>query len=290
MNFVLMLTGYKGLLFLQKINKNPKFVVCYDNGELDGEIFEKIKKICVDKKISFFEQKNLIGLEDNLEIVEKVFLVGWQYILHKNHEKLVIFHDSYLPERRGFSPTIDALMSRSPYLSASAIEPHEGSLEPDLGDIYCRLKKEIKYPITLKEAFEIVVDLYVFIFNKIINENISPQTIDYNNSTFSVWKDKEDMKIDWHRSSEDILNKIMILGYPYNNAFCLYKSQEVRIKKAELVSDLNITNRADNVGKIWKIENGCPLIICGSGILKLNKVVKHDGADVVFNKLRRRFR
>ena len=290
MRFALMIAGYKGVRFLENIDKIPKFVVSYDNQEGNSDSLQKIEEICKDKKIRFFKQKSLIDIEELANSVDKIFLIGWQFLVRTNYEKLIVFHDSYLPERRGFSPTVDALINKSKYLGASAFTPFEGSTEPDYGDVYFRMKKDISYPISLEDSFNIVVDMYVGIFNKILNKNLKPKKIDYSGSTFSVWRDKEDMMIDWKDTSDNIYNKTLILGYPYDGACAVYESQEIRIKESEIVPDIEITNRSENVGKIWKIDSGCPVVICGSGLLKINKAIKNNGDVIQFNNLRRRFK
>ncbi len=289
MKFALMITGYKGAQFLKRISKNPEFVVSYDNKEGNNDCFHQIKQLCKDRNIRFIEQKSSIGLENLIATVDKLFLVGWQYLIRKNFEKLVVFHDSYLPERRGFSPTIDALYSRSKYLGASAFCPYKNSTEPDYGEVFYRMKKNISYPISLQESFKMVVEMYVEIFKKIVNEGLQPRKIDYSSSTFSIWKDEEDMRINWKDTSDNILNKIFILGYPYDGAHSTYESEKVRIIEAETLPDLNITNRSTSVGKILRIEQGKPVIICGAGLLRLNKVIKENGNVIQFGNLRRRF-
>mgnify|MGYP003133242081 CR=1 FL=1 len=285
-----MLVGYKGRKFLERLPETPSFIVSYDNVEGDDCSYNIIKDTCDIREIPLFTQKNLKDLEKEVEKVDKVFLIGWQYLLKRYHKKLIIFHDSYIPERRGFSPTVCALQDKSGHLGATAFCPDPHSSEPDYGDIYQRLKKNIEYPITLQEAFDVVVDLYLQMFCTIIKNNPTPKSIDYTNSTFSLWRDKQDMSIIWRNSSEDIVNKINSLGYPYSGAMSEFNNEQVHILRAEKVKDMKFNNRADHVGKIWKIFNNQPLVVCGSGMIKILKCVDKDRKPLQFKSIRRRFK
>jgi methionyl-tRNA formyltransferase len=247
-------------------------------------------QVCKERQIITHFQKSLKNLKSEIEEVDKIFVLGWQYLIHKHHEKLIIFHDSYLPERRGFSPTVSALLDRSAYLGATSFKPYKDACEPDYGKIYSRKKEPIKYPISLESAFSLVSRMYVQMFNEIIDTNKDPYDIDYNISTFSLWRDNEDMVIDWNKSSEDILIKIMALGYPYDGAISYFEEQEVRVIEAIQIPDIVICNRQDNVGKILRLKNGNPIVVCGNGLLLLNNVQNKNGFTMEFKNIRRRFK
>ena len=70
----------------------------------------------------------------------------------------------------------------------------------------------------------------------------------------------------------------------------MYDGSLIHIQDAENVPDLNICNREDHIGKIWKVEDNNPIIICGQGMLKILKANQSNGDDVIFNKIRKRFK
>ncbi len=290
MNFVVMATGYKGLRFLQGLDLNPVFAVSYDNGEAGGLYHKLIEKHCANKGIKLYKKKNLKELAKEVHKVDKIFLIGWQYLLRRYHDKLVVFHDSYLPERRGFSPTVCALLSEEKYLGATALRPYENATQPDFGDVYCRMKTNIEYPITLKKSFEIVASMYVKMCNDILKSNIQPFKIDYSTSSFSLWRDKDDMRLDWSRPAKQILNKIFALGEPYDGALTVHDQQEIYIQEAELVEDLNFNNRAEHYGKIWGITDNQPVVVCGEGLLRIKKAINESGNIIKFKNMRRKFK
>jgi len=292
MNFAVFATGYKGVCFLEKLGLKPLFVVSYDNKETkDRHNYYKIIDWCNHNDVEFFKKRDLVKLNKKIKSVEKIFVVGWQYLIKDNLEKLVVFHDSYLPERRGFSPTLSALLEKSQYLGASCFEPEKTlTIEPDYGKIYYREKSSITYPIKLKNAFDKVVDMYVGMAHNLLEHNPESKMINYDNSSFSLWRDKEDLRINWKKSSSEIEQKVFSLGYPYAGATSIYGDKIIHIKEIERLNNINFTNQDDNYGKIWKIECGHPFVICRDGVIKVVDAVDEEGNKVVFNRLRRRFK
>ena len=290
MKIAIFATGYKGYKFLCKLKNNPQFVVSYDNRERRDQLhYRGIKQWCADRKIPFYERGNLEQDADILSKVDKVFVVGWQYLIKENTDKIVVFHDSYLPERRGFSPTLSSLLETSPYLGASCFQPSDDlSKGPDYGKVYDRQKIVISYPITLKEAFDLVVDKYVQMACSIVEENIIPTEINYDKSTFSLWRDKRDLRLDWKQPSGNVYQKILGLGFPYKGATAVYDSQIIHIQDATECTDIKIENVSDHYGKIWKIENKCPYIVCGEGVIRINKAFDSEGKAIIFDKIRKR--
>ena len=290
MKFVVMATGYKGIRFLQGLHLDPAFVVSYDNGEGKGLYYRQIQNFCAERGIKMYNKRNLQGLSEEVQKISKIFLVGWQYLLQRHHSKIVVFHDSYVPERRGFSPTICTLLNKEKYLGATALRPYKDTQQPDFGDVYCRMKESIEYPITLKKSFEIVANMYTKMCHDILQGSLQPFKVDYSNSSFSFWRDAEDMRLDWGQTAEEILNKIFILSEPYGGALAIYEGQEIHINEAEIEEDMNFSSRAEHCGKIWNIKNGEPLVVCGQGLIRIKKATDEAGNTIQFKKIRRKFK
>ncbi|HAW80070.1 MAG TPA: hypothetical protein DCX27_10405 [Balneola sp.] len=273
--FGLMLVGYKGLKLLESLSVTPEFVVSYDNKEKNT--YEEIQKFCDSNGIKFYNRK-----DDVDKTVEKIFLVGWQFLISGDLEKYIVLHDSYLPERRGFCPTVSALIEGADYIGASAFRPIEGH-GPDYGTVFGRCKKAITHPIKIKKAFDFIADMYVSLIEKILVEGETPIHVDFSESSFSVWKNEEDFRIDWSDSAENIHRKICASGYPYDGAISWYDGKKIRIKESSVCTPLNIIDSHKNAGKFWKIEKGIPTVICGSGLIDIIT------DDVDFKLLRKKF-
>ena len=213
MKFALLVTGYKGALFLEKLKLFPDFIVTYDNKEGDGSFCNQIVDWGQRNAVKVYYKKEWENIGKHLEAMDKIFVIGWQFLIKNYINKLVVFHDSYLPERRGRCPTVCALVDGASYLGATTFQPFSSSSEPDHGKIYYRFKHHISYPLSLKNAFGVVVDLYVKMAHNILKENPVPHAIDFSQSSFSMWRDKEDMRIDWSLDSNNIHQKILSLSY-----------------------------------------------------------------------------
>jgi methionyl-tRNA formyltransferase len=290
MKFALLITGYKGMVFLEKLKEFPQFIVTYDNKEGNGEFYQKIIDWGRHHDVPVFHKKEWESLYNSLTAVDKIFVVGWQFLIKDFINKLVVFHDSYLPERRGRCPTVGALMDKMSYLGASTFRPFQNSQEPDYGDVYYRLKQKISYPLSLQEAFSIVAELYIKMAHNILKEDPTPSSIDFSKSSFSMWRDEEDMRLDWSKDAEEINQNILTLSYPYDGAVSLYDGKPIRIKRAKIESHKNIINQQEHCGKIWKIEKGNPHIVCGKGILKILEATDESGNTILFSKTRKRFK
>ena len=286
MNFAVCATGMKGFSFLKNLCKHPGIVLTYDNGELDQHA--KIVEYCQSNKIKVVGKNHLIP-----EGFEAVFAVGWQYFIKDNLEKLIVFHDSYVPELRGFSPTVTSLINRKKYLGVTALRPtSDFSKGPDYGKVFERKKIPIEYPMLLAKAFSIVGSEYAVIANKIIEGKLrKPSEINYSGSTYSMWRDVDDLRIDWSKSAEEISGKINALGYPYSGATTIYQDRLLSILEGEEHTVQYVINdREQHVGKVFRIVDGNPLVVCGSGIVELKLVTNDKGKKIKFSKIRRRFK
>ncbi len=273
--FGLMLVGYKGLKLLESLSVTPEFVVSYDSKEKNT--YEEIQKFCNSNDIKFYNRK-----DDVEKTVDKIFLVGWQFLISGDLEKYIVLHDSYLPERRGFCPTVSALIEGADYIGASAFRPIEG-YGPDYGTVFGRCKKVITHPIKIKKAFDFIAEMYVSLIEEILVNGEQPIDVDFSKSSFSVWKNEEDLRIDWTDSAENIHRKICANGYPYDGATTWYDGKLIHIKESSVTAPLNILDQHKNSGKFWKIEKGIPTVICGSGLLDV------ISDDVDFILLRKKF-
>jgi len=292
MKFGVLTTGYKGILFLKKLNQAPDFVVTYDNKERkDSFHYKQIIEHCNKNNIPLYKKQAIKDIQAQFDMVNKLFVVGWQFLIKNNLDKVVVFHDSYLPERRGFAPTISALLDKSQYLGATSFAPSSDlSKGPDYGKVYYRKKKYIQYPITLKKAFEKVSQLYADMANNILKDCPVPVIIDYKSSSYSLWRDEEDSRIDWSNDANQIQQKVYSLGYPYMGATTKYEDKIIYLEEIKVTEDLDILNREEHIGKIYKLEDECPHVVCGKGLIKI--IIAKDDLDqkIIFNKLRKRFK
>jgi len=279
MKIGLFLVGTKGQQVLESLvdDHDIEFVLSYNDKNTFDDSFYLMKGICIGKKIRFYEGKTLP--EEEYLMVDKIIIIGWQFLLKDHLDKLIIIHDSKLPEYKGWSPTVQYLIDCNPYLAATAFAP---TMKMDTGDIYAYAHRDIEYPIKIEKALQIVGELYVILINDIIKHNPIPFKMEGKES-FCVWRDHEDYFIDWSDEAKRIKRFVDAVGYPFAGAKIRYEDKVLTVVDAE-AEDIVMTN--PTVGKIWSLDDGLPTVITSYGLLKITKIVDEDGNDFKFKRLK----
>ena len=204
--------------------------------------------------------------------------VSWRWLIHDQDSKLIVLHDSLLPRYRGFAPLVNHLINQEPEIGVTALF---ASRNYDRGPIIGQSASPITYPIKIAEAINTItrnyVELVLLLFAKFqIGEQIQSHPQDESLASYSIWRNEEDYLIDWNQSSEEILTFINALGTPYKGASTYVNGKRrVRVIEAEVFPDIKVENR--HVGKVIFVDDDCPVIICGSGLLKLTHVTDDQG-------------
>jgi methionyl-tRNA formyltransferase len=273
--FSLFLVGQKGAETIEKLSLMPEFVVSYRDRNIVDVEYDRICHFCEVNHIPFFDRKEGYNVSADID-----FYIGWQYLIKDNLENSIVLHDSYLPHLKGFAPTPTALINGL-NLGATAFKPTE---KIDEGDVYIRTVIPVEHPIRLKDAYVKIGGCYADIIQTILDSNIISHPINAPVETYSIWRDKEDMFIDWSDDSKKIIRFVYALGYPLDGAKTHYNGHVIVIKEIELLNEMSFIER--HYGKIWSIQNNQPVVVCGSGMVKILEATYEDGSNVIFNKLR----
>lgn len=246
------------------------FVVGSRDKNVENDFYDAIRMLCKEAGIRHYKR------HDDFKISSEYTLtVSWRWMIRDLQSRLIILHDSLLPKYRGFAPLVNMLINCEPKIGVTAIFAEE---KFDTGSIICQSATEIQYPITIAEAIEKVSANYeecvLFILNQLKSGNkLSAQPQNEAEATYSLWRDEEDYFINWEHSAAEICNFINAVSSPYKGAAAMMNGTVVRILDAEAVQDLNIENR--DCGKVLMMEDGYPLVVCRTGILKI-KSLKDD--------------
>ena len=200
MKIGLFLVGTKGQQILENLveDLDIEFVLSYNDKNTFDDSFYLMKGICLGRKIRFYEGKSLP--EEEYLMVDKIFVIGWQFLLKDHLNKLIVIHDSKLPEFKGWSPTVNYLIEGNPYLSATAFQP---TMKMDTGDIYAQATEDITYPIKLEKAMKIVGELYIDIIRYIVKKNPTPYEMKGEES-FCIWRNFDDYFLDWNQPADKL--------------------------------------------------------------------------------------
>ena len=216
--------------------------------------------------------------------------VSWRWLITENFSSTIIFHDSLLPKYRGFAPLVSALIKGDDRIGVTALLAQG---EYDSGPIIAQESTSITYPVTIRQTIEKIIpcyeDLVLKVGNMIMNGNLKPFQQDDAQATYSLWRDESDYEIDWNWDASQIRRFIDATGYPYKGALTYILGSKVRIFTAEEVKDVAIENRTP--GKVIFCRHGEPIIVCGTGLLKVKYAVFDDTKEEVIplSKFRTRF-
>ena len=297
-NIAMFIASEKGWYSLKKAiesgyAQNIKMVATFREVNVEKSYDQEIINLCQENKIRCYlwtEIKELL-LKILIDLkIDIVITISWKYLINIDVNKvlkygLIVFHDSLLPKYRGFAPTPTAIMCGENKVGVTALFAAE---KIDEGDII--LQKEI--PVSNEDYISDVIakeakmcgDMVIEIIEMAKNNSINCIKQEDSAATYSIWRDVEDCKINWNKTATEIRNMIRAVSSPYPGAYFFYCKRKVIIKSAEVIDDMSFAIRQP--GKMWKIQNNCPLVICGKGMLKILDAEYDDGSKVIFNKLR----
>ena len=208
--------------------------------------------------------------------------VGWKYIINKPYEKLFVIHDSLLPKYRGWNPLVSALQNKENKIGATLILADE---QVDHGPIIKQIYAKVNYPIKIEQAMKIVEELIgeltLYLFKQENRNNFNLQIQKDRKATYSIWRDEADYMINWNKSSNKILLFIDSVSFPYKGALTTLNNQKIRILEAKSTPDILIMNRSP--GKVWKINNDIPTVLCGEGAIEILKMVSDTDQNQIIN-------
>ena len=149
--------------------------------------------------------------------------------------------------------------------------------------------------MTLQQAIDQVCSCYVSLVKDIVakvetGEKIIGLEQEEERVTYSLWRDKEDYRIDWSKDSDYIERFVDALGFPYNGASSLMNGRLVRVMGVEQLPDLQIENR--DVGKVVFKQDGKPVVVCGTGLVKIHHLIENDTKENILplRRFRTRFK
>lgn len=250
------------------------------------DFFEEIQAFCILNAIPFSERSDAQEVQTPFSLA-----ISWRWMIRSAGSELIVFHDSLLPRHRGFSPLVTCLINGERTIGVTSLFANE---EFDRGDIIAQSQATIEYPIKIQEAIELIsgcyVELALVIADKLNSGEQFPRTKQSEEqATYSLWRDELDYLIDWSSTAVQIKRFIDAVGWPYKGASTYADGRMIRVHDSEVVEDVVIENR--NAGKVLFVEAQCPIIVCGSGLLRLTDVRSQDSSKKLlpWNRLRTRF-
>lgn len=256
------------------------FVISARDTGIENDWFSDLAELCSRYGVEFRSK----GDEGNgpLPVTDFSFAIGWRWLINEE-SKLIIFHDSLLPKYRGFAPLVNMLVDGRDEIGVTALFASE---EYDKGEIIYQEKKRISYPIKISEAIDEVIPLYSKMVVNVTREILTRGALNSiqqneHEATYSVWRDERDYFIDWGADARDIQRFVDALGTPYRGAASFLNNEIVRIFDVDPVQDVVIENRKACLGKTIFVNDGYPVVVCGSGLLKITDFRSENGESLI---------
>lgn len=223
--------------------------------------------------------------------ITRIFCVGWRFLIHQATLDLLpgqvlVAHDSMLPRLRGFAPVATAILSGENQTGVSLI--HAAS-DVDAGNIIWQEAIHIEKTDTATTLTTRLLPLYIKSL-QIALATVVPNGLPQNhtNATYSIWRDQQDYRIQWDSSADEIEAAVRALAFPFDGAQTILNGHLVTVTSAEVAQDLRFAIRQP--GKIWHLdEQGCPIVVCGSGMLKITAATQDSKTILPIKRLRQRF-
>jgi methionyl-tRNA formyltransferase len=244
-------------------------VVSARDTHVTHDFFDEIAEFCDRRGIVFHERREHLATTTKYSLA-----VSWRWLIEPAPSGLIVLHDSLLPRYRGFGPLVTALINGESEIGVTAVWASE---RYDAGDIIAQASTSISYPLRIQQAIELTSVLYQQLALSIVRALANglplprlPQ--DEAAATYSLWRDDHDYHIDWTRSAEEIRRFVDAVGPPYLGASVRCGQVYARVRAVETRKDVRIENRTP--GKVIAIEEGAPVVVCGTGLLKVLDLVE----------------
>ncbi len=223
--------------------------------------------------------------------IDSMLCIGWRHMVRRSvldrlGGQVVIAHDSLLPRLRGFVPLATALIAGERETGVTFLLAAD---DADSGPILWQRSVAIDPTDGLADLVRKVAPLYVEGSLRWLEGSLreaSPQNEEL--ASYSIWRDEEDFWIRWSESAATIERTVRALGPPYLGARTRLANTTVVIEAAQVVPDLVFAVRQP--GKIARLDGGKPVVICGTGLLRIEAAHAEGRSILPISRLRQRFR
>ena len=235
-------------------------------------IFSPVKQFGLDNNIEIIQPKKLKEAEITEKIREinpdLIVVVAYGKIIPKEiidipKYGIINVHSSLLPKYRGASPIHSAILNGDKETGVSIMYIEE---ELDAGDIILKEYCEITEDDTLGTLHDKLKELGATGLGKTLklieSENVKTEKQDDTKATFVKPISKEQAKIDWTDTKENVYNKIRGLN-PFPGAYTFNeKNENIKVYKGEKTDKLydgefgEIVEIINKKGPVVKVRNG----------------------------------
>ncbi len=302
MRIALLCATQRGYRFLEKLSdirpQDEIIVFSFREEPWEPPFLDDIQALACSRGYRFVESKKVAShyLDEfwETEEIDLMLVVSWRYLLPADVYQLprlgtFVFHDSLLPEYRGFAPTVWAIINGNNHTGVTLFEIAE---EVDSGDIIDQQRVNINLDDTIAIVMEKVTQVYLEILERNLDKLLAgdaPRTPqDHFLATYTCKRLPEDNQIDWNSSSESIYNLIRAVSQPYTGAYTYLLGKKIFIWSAKRMTNINYIGSIP--GRVVKVLPDIgSVVLTGDGALLVTLVQRHGEeilcADKVLNSI-----
>ena len=263
-----------------------KFVF-FGTPEFATIILEKLIKSGLKPRAVFRDPKESVSilieklnsLKPDLAVIAAYGKILPKEVLAIPRHGFINVHPSLLPKYRGASPIQYAILNGDKETGVTIMKIDE---KMDHGPILATSKfqitnSKITYPELSKKLAELGAELLIKTILDYISEKIKPVKQNHLKATYTKIIKKEDGKINWSKSAEEI--ERMTRGYyPWPSAYAKLKIKSEKFKIVKII-EVEICCKENNhtVGEVFLTENNRLSIKCGAGDLIIKKLQLEGG-------------
>jgi methionyl-tRNA formyltransferase len=291
MRIVTLCATQRGYRFIEKlaelVPESELVVFSFREEPWEPPYLDDIRKLTLAKGGQFFETRR-VGSSKWVQFWESspmdlLFAVSWRFMVptsvyDRARLGAFVFHDSMLPEYRGFSPTVWSIINGEDHTGVTLFEFAEGV---DEGDIIAQKRVPIgpddPIAVVLERVTQTYLDLLEQNLGSLINRNAPRHPQDHSRATYTSKRLPEDNQIEWTASTKSIYNLIRAVSAPYPGAFTYLLGEEIRIWSAiRMSANRNYVGRV--AGRIVEVRPGeGSVVLTGDGSLLLTKLQMEGG-------------
>lgn len=301
-NVVVLVAAERGLRCLQKIcsmlsDEDKLTVFSFNETPWEPPFTDKIQRLSESFNASFYKTSKVHDSKySHIWKAEPdvIIVIGWRYLIPESvynaaKNGCFVFHDSLLPEYRGFGPSVWAVKNGENYTGATLFKIVE---EMDAGPIIEQRKITIENDDYIVDVVNKVTETYIeiidLVFAKLLNNDFILVEQDHQKATYTCKSLPSDFKISWNRDAESIRNMIRAYSNPYSGSYCYCEGKKITILNADVDNSKKYVGTFP--GRVVKIEKGIGVYIATSDSLLLVRDIKVDDGEVVnashiFNKI-----
>lgn len=242
---------------------------------------EPLNEIAEEYGIDWIDYKNPQQLVDwtHLKQPDIIYCFGWSHLLPKEvfkYPKLgaIGYHPTLLPKNRGRHPIIWTIVLGLKETGSTFFYLDE---KPDSGDI-------ISQEIVKVDEYETASSLYekllrvgkkqiIQVTKDLMNQEFKRTKQDESQATYWRKRSKSDGLIDWRMSAKSIFRLVNALSKPYVGAHFVYNDSEIKVWKAEILSDVEIESNIEP-GKIVSVDKNSFTVKTGDSYIR---VIDYEG-------------